>query len=72
MKYEDINTWDDYEQYMREQGPEGFAVVERCTRIADAVSTAMDALNEIHMCMEIYDIDEIPQEENAEAIPATV
>ena len=70
MKYEDINTWDDYEQYVREQGPEGIAVVERCTRIANAVTTAMDALNEIHMCMEIYDIDEVPEEEPAITVTA--
>ncbi|MBQ2617608.1 MAG: hypothetical protein IJF90_12190 [Synergistaceae bacterium] len=61
---------DDYEQYMREQGQEGVAVVEKCTRIAEAVSKAIDALAEIHMCMRIYDIDEVPEEE-PEAIAAT-
>ena len=70
MKLEDVNTWAEYEQYMREQGPEGAAVVDKCIRVAEAVSTAMDALKEIHMCMEIYDIDEVPQEE-PEAIAAT-
>ena len=70
MKLEDVKTLDDYEQYMREQGPEGAAVVDKCIRVAEAVSTAMDALKEIHMCMEIYDIDEVPQEE-PEAIAAT-
>ena len=71
MKYEDVRTWADYEQYMREKSPEAKAVVEKCQRIADSVSAAMDALDEIHMCMEIYDIDEMPEEEPAEAIPVT-
>ena len=69
MRLEDVNTWDDYEEYMREQGPEGIAVVDKCTRIAKAISTAIDALEEVHMRMEIYDIDEIPEEQPAEAIP---
>ena len=71
MKYEDVRTWADYEEYMMSQGPEARAVVEKCQRIADSVSAAMDALDEIHMCMEIYDIDEIPSGEPAEAIPVT-
>ncbi|MBQ7193516.1 MAG: hypothetical protein IJR98_04000 [Synergistaceae bacterium] len=71
MKYEDVRTWDDYKEYMREQGPEARAVVEKCERVADAVSTAMDALEEVHMCMEIYDIDEVPSEEPDEAIAVT-
>ncbi|MBQ9903303.1 MAG: hypothetical protein IJM47_00805 [Synergistaceae bacterium] len=69
MKLEDVSTWEDYETYMKSQGPEGIAVVDKCTRVANAVSAAMDALGEIHMCMEIYDIDEVPQEES-EAMPA--
>lgn len=68
MKLEDVSTWEDYETYMKSQGPEGIAVVDKCTRVANAVSAAMDALGEIHMCMEIYDIDEVPQEES-EAMP---
>lgn len=55
---------------MREQGPEEAAVVDKCIRVAEAVSKAMEALKEVHMCMEIYDIDEVPQEE-PEAIAAT-
>ena len=69
MKLEDVSTWEDYETYMKSQGPEGIAVVDKCTPVANAVSAAMDALGEIHMCMEIYDIDEVPQEES-EAMPA--
>ena len=72
MRLEDVNTCDDYEEYMRSKGPEGVAVVEKCQRIADAVSAAMKALNEIHMGIDIYDLDEINQEEPAEAIPVTV
>lgn len=72
MRLEDVNTWDDYEEYMRSKGPEGVAVVEKCQRIADAVSAAMEALSEIHMGIDIYDLDEMNEEENAEAIPATV
>lgn len=69
MELKDVNTWDEYEDYVRSQGPEGVAVVEKCTRIAHAVSVAMDALNEIHMGMEIYDLDEMPDEAE-EAIAA--
>lgn len=72
MKFEEVQTWADYEEYMKSQGPEAKAVVEKCQRIADAVSAAMDALEEIHMCMEIYDIDELQTEEPAVAIPATI
>ena len=69
MELKDVNTWDEYEEYVRSQGPEGVAVVEKCTRIAHAVCVAMDALNEIHMGMDIYDLDEMPSEAE-EAIAA--
>ncbi len=71
MKLDDVKTWDDYEEYMKSKGPEARAVVEKCQRVAHAVSVAMDALAEIHMCMETYDIDEVPSEEPDEAIAVT-
>ncbi len=71
MKIEDVKTWDDYEEYMKSQGAEAKSVVEKCQRVAETVSAAMKALNEIHMRLEIYDLDEMPEKENAEAIMAT-
>ena len=61
MKYEDVRTWDDFEEYVKSLGPFYKAEEEKCERVANAISTAMDALNEIHMGMEIYDLDEMPE-----------
>ena len=66
MELKDVNTWDEYEEYVRSQGPEGVAVVEKCTRIAHATCAAMDALKEIHMGMCIYDLDEMPEDTEGE------
>ncbi|MBQ7220258.1 MAG: hypothetical protein IJS28_04685 [Synergistaceae bacterium] len=71
MRYEDVTTWDDYKKYVREQGPEEAAVIDKCERIAQAVTVAMNALKEIHMGMYTYDLDEMP-EEAAEEIAVAV
>lgn len=79
MKYEDVKTFDDYEAYVREQGPEEAAVLDKCERVVDAVIAAMEALKEMHMGMYTYDLDEMPvepevdiEEEEPEAIAAVV
>ena len=66
MELKDVITWDDYKQYVREQGPEDAAIVDKCERIAHATCAAMDALKEIHMGMCIYDLDEMPEDTEAE------
>ena len=59
MKYEDVKTWDDFEEYVKSLGPFYKAEEDKCERVAKAVSAAIDALQEIHIGMEIYDLDEI-------------
>ena len=66
MELKDVSNWDEYEEYVKSTGPEGVAVVEKCTRIAHAVCVAMDALQEIHMGMYTYDLDEMPEEPEVE------
>ena len=66
MRYEDVRTWEDYKQYVREQGPEEAAEIDKCERIAHATCVAIDALKEIHMGMCIYDLDEMPEDTEGE------
>ena len=66
MRYEDVKTQEDYKQYVREQGPEESAEIDKCERIAYATCAAMDALKEIHMGMCIYDLDEMPEDTEGE------
>lgn len=66
MELKDVNTWDEYEEYVKSQGPEWAAVVDKCTRIAHATCVAIDALKEIHMGMCIYDLDEMPEDTEGE------
>ena len=61
MKYEDVKTWDDFEEYVKSLGSFYKAEEDKCERVAKAVSAAMDALQEIHMGMEIFDLDEMPE-----------
>lgn len=71
MKYEDVKTWADYEQYMREKSPEAKAEMDKLDRLTKAIVFAMDGLKEMEMGLEIYNLDEIPEREPAEAIPVT-
>ncbi len=66
MELKDVTNWDEYEEYVKSTGPEGVAVVEKCTRIAHTVSAAMEALQEIHMGMCTYDLDEMPETQEGE------
>ncbi len=65
MKYEDVRTWADYEQYMREKSPEAKAEMEKLDRLVEVITFAMDGLKEMEMGLDIYDLNE------EEAIPAT-
>ena len=71
MRYEDIRTWDDFEEYAKSTSPEAMAEMEKLDRLVEAVTFSMDGLNEIGMGLELYNLDEELEEEPAEAIPAT-
>ncbi|MBQ6971654.1 MAG: hypothetical protein IJP86_04780 [Synergistaceae bacterium] len=71
MRYEDIRTWDDFEEYAKSTSPEARAEMEKLDRLVEAVTFSMDGLNEIGMGLELYNLDEELEEEPAEAIPAT-
>ena len=70
MRYEDVRTWSDYEQYMREKSPEAKAEMEKLDRLVEAITFSLKGLNEIGMGLELYNLDE-KEEELEEAIPAT-
>ena len=70
MRYEDVRTWSDYEQYMREKSPEAKAEMEKLDRLVEAITFAMDGLKEMDMGLDIYSLDE-EEEELEDAIPAT-
>ncbi|MBR0151982.1 MAG: hypothetical protein IJP89_11530 [Synergistaceae bacterium] len=69
MKFEDVNTWDDFVEYAKSTSPEAKAEMERLDRLVESVIFSMDGLKEIGMGLELYNLDEI--EEPAEALPVT-
>ena len=71
MRYEDVRTWDDFEEYAKSTSPEAKAEMEKLDRIVEAITFSMKSLNEIGMGLELYNLDEAEEEELAEAIPAT-
>lgn len=71
MKYEDIRTWDDFEEYAKSTSPEAKAEMEKLDRLVEAITFSLKSLNEIGMGLELYNLDEEEEEELAEAIPAT-
>mgnify|MGYP006916240022 CR=1 FL=1 len=71
MRYEDIRTWDDFEEYAKSTSPEAKAEMEKLDRLVEAITFSMKSLNEIGMGLELYNLDEEEEEELAEAIPAT-
>ena len=54
MRYEDIQTWDDFEEYAKSTSPEAKAEMERLDRIVEA----SDSLNKFGMGLELYNLDE--------------
>ena len=71
MKFEDVKTWDDFVEYAKSTSPRARAEMERLDRLVEAIIFSMDGLNEIGMGLELYNLDEMPEKENAEAIMAT-
>ena len=72
MRYEDIRTWNDFEEYAKSTSPEAKAEMEKLDRLVEAITFSMKSLNEIGMGLELYNLDEELEEELAEAIPATI
>lgn len=60
MELKDVNTWEDYEEYVRTTHPRGQEMIDRAERVAKSVSNAMEALREINMEIAIFDADEVP------------
>ena len=69
MRYEDIRTWNDFEEYAKSTSPEAKAEMEKLDRLVEAITFSMKSLNEIGMGLELYNLDEELEEEPA--IPAT-
>ena len=70
MKYEDVQTWDDFVEYAKSTSPEAKAEMEKLDKLVDAICFVMDGLKEMEMGIEIYNLDEV-EEETAEAIAVT-
>ena len=66
MRLEDVNTWEDYKEYVKSRDPEGKTIIENCERRSKIIIAAMDALHEIDMEMCIYDLDEMPKDDDCE------
>ena len=60
MELKDVNTWEDYEEYVRTTHPRGQEMIDRAERAAKSVSNAIEALREINMEIAIFDADEVP------------
>ncbi|MBQ7193515.1 MAG: hypothetical protein IJR98_03995 [Synergistaceae bacterium] len=73
MKYEDVQTWDDFVEYAKSTSPEAKAEMEKLDKLVDAICFVMDGLKDMEMGIEIYNLDEVEEveEETAEAIAVT-
>ena len=69
MKYEDVQTWDDFVEYAKSTSPEAKAEMEKLDKLVDAICFVMDGLKEMEMGIELYNLDEV-EEEKADSIPA--
>ncbi len=72
MRYEDIQTWDDFEEYAKSTSPEAKAEMERLDSIVKAIVFASDSLNEMGMGLELYNLDEEDEAEELEEAIAAV
>ena len=61
MKYEDVKTWDDFEEYIKSTSPEAKAEMEKMDKIVEAIGFVMDGLKEMEMGIELYNLDEMPE-----------
>ncbi len=62
MKYEDVRTWDDFEEYAKETSPMLKADMERIEEVVKAVGFVHDGLGEYGMGIYLYNLDEPPIE----------
>ena len=51
----DVNTWEDYEEYVRNTDPEAWKIHEKAHKFAKAISFVMDDLKELGQTIEIHD-----------------
>lgn len=72
MRYEDIQTWDDFEEYAKSISPEARAEMERLDRVVQAIVFASDSLNEFGMGLELFNLDEEEEEEEAQETEKTL
>ena len=72
MKYEDIQTWDDFEEYAKSISPEARAEMERLDRVVQAIVFASDSLNEFGMGLELFNLDEEEEDEEAQETEKTL
>lgn len=72
MRYEDIQTWDDFEEYAKSISPEARAEMERLDRVVQAIVFASDSLNEFGMGLELFNLDEEEEDEEAQETEKTL
>lgn len=72
MKYEDVRTWDEFEEYAKATSPQVRADMERIDAVVKAVSFVNAGLKECGMGMYLYNLDEPPVELENEKILAAV
>ena len=72
MRYEEIQTWDDFEEYAKSTSPKAKAEMERLDSIVKAIVFASDSLNEMGMGLELYNLDEEDEAEELEEAVAAV
>ena len=51
----DINTWEDYEEYVKNTDPEIWKIHEKSHKFAEAMSFVIDDLQEFGQTIEIHD-----------------
>jgi len=51
----DVNTWEDYEEYVRNTDPEAWKIHEKSHKFAEAMSIIMDDLQDFGQTIEIHD-----------------
>jgi len=62
MKYEDVVTWDDFEEYAKAASPQIKADMDRIDEVVKAVGFVNDGLKQCGMGIYLYNLDEPPIE----------
>ncbi len=63
----DVNTWEDYEEYVRNTDPEAWKIHEQAHKFAEAVSFIMESAKEWGETVELKEIN--PTRENSDSLP---